>query len=368
MLFKRLSEYFVQLDETMLRNKMTEILSTLFKEADASEIGKLCYLLQGRVAPLYEAVEFGIADRMMIRAIAQGLEVGEEDVLNEFKKQGDLGITVENIKNKISKIKNTNKKLNILDVYEVLYKVAISGGSGSQDKKIILLGELLRNVDSLSARYIVKITLAKLRLGFSDMTILDSLSWMIDGSKKHREEIERAYNVRPDLGFISETVKSKGIEGLKDVEPKVGIPILMARAERMGSGEDIILKIGKCAIEPKYDGFRLQCHFDGKTVILFSRNLENVTHMYPDISRAVVKQIKAKEAIFEGEAIGINLKTGAYLPFQETVQRKRKYDVEAKALEIPLKLITFDLLYLDGENLISKSFTERRKRLESIIG
>lgn len=368
MLFKRLSEYFVQLDETTLRNKMTEILSSLFKEADAEEIGKLCYLLQGRVAPLYEAIEFGIADRMMMRAVASGLEVHEEDVLSEFKKKGDLGKVVENIKNKKSKIKNTNKKLNILDVYEVLYKVAISGGEGSQDKKITLLGDLIRDIDSLSARYIVKITLAKLRLGFSDMTILDSLSWMIDSSKKHREEIERAYNVRPDLGFISETVKDKGIEGLSQVKPKVGTPILMARAERMGSGEDIILKIGECAVEPKYDGFRLQCHFNRKEVKLFSRNLENVTHMYPDIFRAVVKQIKAKEAIFEGEAIGINLKTGAYLPFQETVQRKRKYDVEAKALEIPLKLIVFDLLFVDGENLISKPFAERRKRLEETIG
>ena len=73
MTFKRLSEYFTQLEETSLRNKMTEILAELFKEASTSEIGKLCYLLQGRVAPLYEAIEFGLADKMMIRAIAQGI-------------------------------------------------------------------------------------------------------------------------------------------------------------------------------------------------------------------------------------------------------------------------------------------------------
>ncbi|MBI4990985.1 ATP-dependent DNA ligase, partial [Candidatus Gottesmanbacteria bacterium] len=367
MTFKRLSEYFAQLEATTLRNKMTEILAALFKEAKADEIGKLCYLLQGRVAPLFTAVEFGIADRMMVRAIALGLDVSQDKVTKAFKQEGDLGKAVEKLKAQSSKLKAKEKKLTILDVYEILYNVATAGGSGSQEIKIKLLGDLLHDVDPLSSRYIVKITLAKLRMGFSDMTMLDSLSWMLAGTKELRVEIERAYNVRPDLGFISETIKRKGIEGLRHVEPKVGTPILMARAERMTNGKDIIEKIGKCAIEPKYDGFRLQAHFDGKNVELISRNLENVTHMYPDIVAGIKKQIKAKNAILEGEAIGINLKTGEYLPFQETVQRKRKYDIEAKAKEIPLTLFTFDCLYVDGESFLGKSYIERRKKLTELF-
>jgi len=89
--------------------------------------------------------------------------------------------------------------------------------------------------------------------------------------------------------------------------------------------------------------------------------------MYPDIVEGVLQQIKAREAIFEGEAIAYNPKTGQYLPFQETVQRKRKYDIGLFAEKMPLKLIAFDLLYVNGENLINKPFLERRKRLEEII-
>lgn len=371
MTFKKLSEYFSQLEATTLRNKMTEILASLFKEAESSEIGKLCYLLQGRVAPLFEAVEFGLADKMMIRAITQGLEVEDGLVLKVFKEEGDLGNAVEKIKTVNSQQITNNRKLDILDVYDVLAKIATSGGAGSQDVKIKLLGDLLHDADALSARYIVKITLAKLRMGFSDMTILDSFSWMLHGTKEARPEIERAYNVRPDLGFISQTIKEKGIKGLEHVTPKVGIPILMARAERMSTGVDIIDKIGECAIEPKFDGFRLQVHYQKAhktgSVKLFSRNLEDVTLMYPDIVEGVREEIKAKEAIFEGEAIGIDIKTGRYLPFQETVQRKRKYDIEATAKKIPLKLIAFDLLFVDGENLIDKPYRERRKRLEKIL-
>lgn len=366
MTFKRLSEYFSQLQGTSSRNKYTEILSELFKEANASEIGKLCYLLQGRVVPLYEAVEFGLADKMMIRAIAQGLGLDTQQVSGEFKKEGDLGKTVEKLKLASRRKREADRGLSITDVYDVLYKVATAGGSGSQEVKIKLLANLLVEVDPSSARYIVRITLAKLRLGFSDMTMLDSLSWMLKRSKELRSVIEKAYNVRPDLGFISQTIKQKGIKGLAYVTPTVGTPILMARAERMTNSEDIIPKIGKCAIEPKYDGFRLQGHFDGKNVKLFSRNLEDVTPMYPDIVVGIKKQLK-KKAVFEGEAIGINIKTGEYLPFQETVQRKRKYDIEVKAKEIPLHLFAFDCLIYDEESLIGKSYVERRQYLEKLI-
>jgi len=376
---------------------MTEILSSLFKEAKSSEIGEICYLLQGRVAPLYEAIEFGMADKMMIKAVAMATGITTGEVNTTFKREGDLGIVAE--KFKIQNVKGNppacgqKAKLTINEIFEVLIKVAIMGGEGSQDEKINLLGNLIREIDPLSARYVVRIPLNKLRLGFSDMTILDALSWMLCGDKKYRSEIERAYNVRPDLAFIAKTVKEKGMEGLANINPQVGIPIQMTRAERMSSGRDIIDKIGKCAIEPKYDGFRLQVHYckseyrNPKSEInlkpkiqknlfneekkdyvkLFSRNLEDVTKMYPDVVAGVTKQVNATEAIFEGEAIGINIKTGQYLPFQETVQRKRKYNVEIKAKEIPLKLFTFDLLFVNGESLLSQSFCQRRKKLEQIV-
>lgn len=390
MTFKKLAGYFSKLEETASRLKMTEILSELFREAGETEVGQICFLLQGRIAPQFVPLEFGMADKMMVKAVAKGLGITEELVTREFKKTGDLGVVVSNLKASIVPNQD-HRDLEIGKVYEVLFNTASASGEGSQEEKINLLGNLIKEIDVDSARFIVRIPLGKLRLGFSDMTILDSLSWMIDGSKTHREEIERAYNVRPDLSFISTTLKKKGISGLESTQPTVGTPILMARAERMSTGAEIIEKIGRCAVEPKYDGFRLQVHFNtqgietgfrkkesrflklldeketnGK-VRLYSRNLEDATAMYPDIVRGVEKQIKAESAIFEGEAIAFNPDTYEYLPFQETVQRKRKYDITQKAKEIPLKLVAFDLLYLNGENLMGKSYQKRREKLEKIL-
>ncbi len=368
MKFAKLASYFQRLEQTSSRNTMTEILVELFGQSELTEIDKICYLTQGRVVPLFVPLEFGVADRMMIRAIADGLGISASEVEKTYKKEGDLGISAAKLKTQNLRLITSPKDLTVIEVFEILTKVAKTSGPGSQDLKIKLLGFLIENADPLSVRYLVRMPLAKMRLGFSDMTILDALSWLVTGSKEARKEIEKAFNVRPDLGFIAKMVKQEGLKGLKKIGPQVGVPIMMARAERLSSGEEIIKQIGQCAIEGKIDGFRVAVHKDGDKIRMFSRNMEETTAMFPDLVRGVLKQIKARKVIFEGEAIAFNPKTGEYLPFQETVQRKRKYDIEKTAENVPLRLICFDCLYVDGENLIGQSFLERRKSLEKILG
>src|SRR3989454_114304 len=130
----------------------------------------------------------------------------------------------------------------------------------------------------------------------------------------------------------------------------------MALSERVPGPEEIIAKIGRCAVEPKLDGFRCQIHKDGERIEIFSRNLERTTPMFPDLVEAVKRQVRAREIIFEGEALAFDEGTGELLPFQTTIQRKRKHGVEDYAKEFPLKLFAFDLLYVDGED-----WTRRRE-------
>lgn len=357
--------YLQKLESTSSRNQMIEILADLFKTASKAEIDKICYLCQGRVVPLFEPLEFGMADKMVLRAIAEAYGISSQEVTKLFGQRGDVGVVAEEL---AAKRRGSGKnKISVSEVFEILLKIAKSGGAGSVEKKTGLLSGILKRLDSLSSRYVVRIPIAKLRLGFSDMTVLDALSWMVGKSKAVRPDIEKAYNVRPDLGFIAKTVKQKGVKGLKSVSPTVGVPILMARAERLSSAEEIIKKIGRCAVEPKIDGFRLAVHKEGKEVKMFTRNMENVTFMYPDLVEGVSKQIKTEKVIFEGEAVAFNPQTGEYLPFQETVQRKRKYGIAEKAVEIPLKLICFDCLYVNGKNLIGESYAKRREWLKKIL-
>ena len=380
MTFKKLAIYFSQLEATASRNQITEILAELFKKAAEGEIDKICYLSLGRLAPLYAGIEFNLAEKMMMRAIAQAYQQGEKKVRKEYKKIGDLGEVAKSFDQRAK-----SKPLSINQVYERLYQIALEGGEGSVERKIKNLAQLLNDLDGESAKYIVRIPLGKLRMGFSDLTILDALSWMITGGKSKRKEIEEAYNDRADVGQIAQIIKTKGLKGLKGIKVQIGVPIMPALCQRLPTAEEIVKKLGKMAVEPKFDGTRLQIHFSRKKkweqkedhlafdfqpkgfVRTFTRNLENTTNMFPDLVEAVFKEVKAQEAILDGEAIGFEPKTGKFLPFQETMKRKRKYGISLKSKEIPLKFFCFDVLYKDGQDLLKTPFNQRRAILVKML-
>jgi DNA ligase-1 len=365
MKFSELATFFERIEKNSSRLEITRILAELFKKLTAEEIEKVAYLLQGRVVPAYEGIDFGMAEKMIIKASVSALNLDKSYFEKEFKKTGDLGQAVENFKKQYSSFEE--KDMEVMAVFDFFYRLATASGIGSQEVKISLLSQLIRQLDPLSGRYLVRLPTGIIRLGFSDMTFLDAYSWMLTGDKSLRQTIENAYHVRPDLGLIGRILKEKGITGVKKIEPKIFTPIIMMKAERMSSAKEILKQIGKCLVEPKFDGFRLQIHYkkikNEPTVKLFSRSLEDVTYMYPDIVSGVKTEVNSDEFIIEGEAVGYNPKTGAYLPFQETVQRKRKYDITEKALEVPLKLFAFELLYMNGKNFIKLPFIERRKAL-----
>ena len=362
MTFKNLAGYLSQLEATASRNRITEILADLLKEASFEEIDKICYLCLGRLAPLYAGVEFNLAEKLMVRVVARAFSLPEEKVKQEYKSLGDLGEVGEKFKTK-----SHEARLTIADVFQKLYEIANEQGGGSVERKINKMATLLNKLDGLSCKYVIRIPLGKLRLGFSELTILDALSWLITGDKSKRQEIEAAFSVRADVGQMAKIIKKQGLKGLKAVKIKFGVPIVPALCQRLPNTEEIIKKMGKVAVEPKYDGTRLQVHWSKNKTYFFTRNLENITQMFPDIVEALGKEIKAKEVIFDGEVIGFDPKNGKFLPFQETIKRKRKYDIGNKAKEIPLKYFAFDILFKDGQDLIKIPFGQRREILKKII-
>ncbi len=369
MTFQKLTSFFQELEKTASRNKMTEILAKLLKSAETKEVDKVCYLSLGRLAPLYKGVEFNLAEKMLIRVLAQAYKKEEAKIKKKYKELGDLGDVAAFFDKKAKA-----KPLSVNQTYEWLLEIALESGKGSVERKIGKTTQLLDDLDAQSAKYVVRIPLGKLRLGFSDLTILDALSWLIAGNKSKRAEIEAAYNVRADVGQIAQIIKQKGLSGLKRVKVQLGVPVVPALTQRLPNPEEMIKKMTSekenlVASEPKYDGTRLQIHFKKKKKLVstFTRNLESTTHMFPDLTRAVFSEVKAAEAILDGEAIGFDPKTGKFLPFQETIKRKRKYGIGKKVKEIPLKFFCFDLLYKDGRDLLKESFKKRRQILEKII-
>lgn len=370
MRFSRLAEYLERLEKTASRNAMTEILADLLRHAGADEIDKMCYLLLGELAPAYRGFEFQIAEKTMIQVLAVAYERTPEDIRRRFKAGGDLGDVAEMVASD-AKIKNKWQGLSVGAVYDALWAIAEESGAGSQERKVRGLAALLGSLDPVSAKFVSRIPVGKLRLGFSDATLMDAFSFVLAGDKSARKRIERAYNVIADIGAIAIQVKRGGLASLAKTHANPGVPIRPSLAERLQNPDEVIEKAGpRVAVEPKLDGFRTQIHVwrekGKKHVELFSRNLERTTAMFPEIATAAAK-LPVDSVILDSETIGYHPETGAFALFQETVQRKRKHDIAAAAAKIPLAAFVFDMMYLDGKSLVALPFIERRGTLEKLF-
>jgi len=365
MTFETFSQYFEKLESTSKRLELIEILADLFKQSKSGEIGKMCYLIQGRVAPFFEPIEIGMAEKMVAQAIGKAFKKSKDEVTVLFHFKGDMGKAASEL---ASKFKHKRGNLSVSDVFEELLKIAKFSGEGSVDRKVSTLADMLSSLDPISVKHVVNIPLGTLRLGIGDPTVMDALSLAKTGKKDSRVVIEDAYNKTSDLGDVAEAFWKSGEKGLKSVHMVIGKPVRPALAERLPNADEVIKRVGnKFAAEPKFDGFRVQVHKNNNNIEIFSRNLEDMTHAFPDLVEGVKKEVKAKSAILEGEAIAYNPQTEEFLPFQETTKRRRKYQVEEKAKELPLVIFAFDLLYLNGKDITAKAYTERRKLLEGLV-
>jgi DNA ligase-1 len=366
MLFSILARTFSSIEKTASRLEMTDMLASLFHSTQKDEIDKVIYLTQGSIAPPHEGIDLGIGERFVLEAISLSSGYQKKDVEKEYKKKGDLGIVAHDLIGKRKQLSLASEPLTVEKVFSSFRKLASLSGKGSQEGKIKTLAELLNNATPLEATYIVRFPLSKMRLGVGDPTILDALSVYAVGDKGMREELERAYNLCSDLGEVGKTLFSSP-EKLKKFTVILFKPIRPALAERLPTPEEIIEKLGKCAVEAKYDGLRMQVHRKGDKVEIFSRKQERITRMFPELVKAAL-ELKADELIFEGEALAYDEKGKKYHPFQETMQRKRKYGIAAMAEELPLLLFAFDILYRDGKDCTLLPYHERRRELEKIIG
>jgi DNA ligase 1 len=366
MKFSDFADYLEKLEATSSRLSLIEILSEMFKKTPNEEIEEIVYLIQGRIAPFFAPVEIGMAEKSVAKSLAQAYGVEADSVTRDYQKLGDMGLVARDLaKNHESRI--MNQGLKVSDVFEILTRIAKTSGEGTVEKRQILLSELISKIDPISVKHLVRIPLGNTRLGIGDPTILDSLATAKLGDKSNRKLLEGAYNRTSDLGLIAKTLWTKGLPAVEKLEVRVGSPIRSELCERLPNPEKVIEKMTEVDVQYKYDGFRVQIHKDGENVRMFSRNLEEMTHMFPELIEATRRQVKAKSVILDSEALAYNPDSEEFLPFQETTKRRRKHGIEEAAAKLPLKAFVFDILYKDGQQLLDKPLTKRMKILDQVL-
>ncbi|HEY6542784.1 MAG TPA: ATP-dependent DNA ligase [Ktedonobacteraceae bacterium] len=368
--FARLAHTFEELEGTSSRLALIELLTQLFRSIERpEEIEQVCYLVQGRVAPFYVALEMGMAEKSVTRALAQASHTTPEQVEALSATLGDLGLVAAQVSGEAER---ATTALSIAEVFGSLQAIAQTSGKGAIEHKSTQLVDLLSRVDSVSAKYVVRIVLGNLRMGIGDATVLDALAKARWNDVKKRKLLEGAYHKTSDLGLIGRTIyeqldEEEAERAVEALDIQVGKPVHSQLAERLPSAEAIIARMGVVVAQYKYDGLRAQIHKDGQQVTIFSRNLEDQTHMFPELIAGALAQVRAESAILDAEALAYNATSEDFLPFQETTRRRRKHGIEALAEQLPLKAFVFDILYKDGVSLLDTPLVERLNILAETI-
>jgi DNA ligase-1 len=204
MQFAILARTFEELEGTSSRLTLIELLTQMFGSIErASEIEQVCYLVQGRVAPFYVALEMGMAEKSVIRSLALAYRSTLEHVEALYARLGDLGLVAAQVSSEAGGVPVV---LSVDNVFVGLKAIAQASGKGAIEQKSARLSDLLSQVDSVSAKYVIRILLGNLRLGIGDATVLDALAKVRWNDTKKRKLLEGAYHKTSDLGLIARTL------------------------------------------------------------------------------------------------------------------------------------------------------------------
>ena len=381
--YNALVQLYNDLETTAKRLEKTKILAKFLKNIKEKDIDKVLLLLQGKIFPNWSDKKIGVASRIIVKALHTSTGISVAEIEETWRTKGDLGLVVQSLVGIKKQTTLFSQKLSVSKVFSNLRKLASLEGSGTVDRKIQLLSELLTSSTPDESKYIVRTVLEEMRMGVGEGVLRDAIVWAFFGDKflddddirdreaynLYSDAVQSAYDITNDFGEVFKVAMGKDIDALKNMPIRLGKPLKVMLALKVNSASEGFEKVNRPAqIEYKYDGMRMSIHKDNDTVTIFTRRLENVTMQFPEVVDYVRKNVKARTAILDSEAVGFDAKTNKYLAFQNISQRiRRKYGIGQLAKKMPVELNVFDILFYDGKSLINEPFARRRDIIKKII-
>ncbi len=368
--FDDLCELCEQLEATTKRLLMVDLAAKFVRTLRPEEVEPAVSMILGRPFPKWDQRVLEISWATLSGVIKRLANLDWSKFRDAYNRTGDVGSAVK-IVFEVSKIRKQStlfeKPLSLLEVRRTFENIAEASGSGSRERKERLIETLLSQASPLEAKYLVKIMIFEMRTGFSEglmeMAVAEAFDVLL-------EEVQTASMLTGDIGETALLLRTNGKKGIAQLGFRVFRPIKPMMAQMAGDVTEALKEAGESmAFEYKLDGARIQIHKSGNEVRIYSRRLTDVTESLPEIVDLVRREVEADEAILEGEVIAMSKDRASPLLFQHLMRRfRRVHEISETAKEIPIELQLFDVIYLDGESLISASYTERRKRLTEIAG
>lgn len=399
-----LTRCFILVNSTQSRIKIVDTLVNYLRtviEGDPESLLPSVWLATNAISPPYISMELGLGGSAISKALKKVCMLDNGGLKALYDKHGDAGDVAFEAKKRQSFTLRKPKPLTIKGVFESLVKVANSKGTGSQEFKQRIVERLLQDAQGAEeSRYLVRTLCQHLRIGAVKTTMLIALSRaflmsrppgaqfdiklqsdlaklkkeaLVEVYGKGEELVKACFARRPNYNDLVPCLLEVGISD--ELLLRCGMALHIPLRPMLGSitrdlGEMLTKLQGRdFSCEYKYDGQRAQVHCDQKgNVSIFSRHLEVMTDKYPDLV-ALVPQIRGESVssfILEGEVVAIDHGSGELKAFQTLTNRARK-DVAIRSIKVDVCLFSFDLMYLNGEELLDRPFRERRELLRSLF-
>jgi len=250
----------------------------------------------------------------------------------------------------------TSPGLEILDIDRTLETISGLSGAGSKAIKSELLDDLFRQATADEQRFLRGLLLRNLRQGALEGVMADAVALALDVPSA---KVRRAAMVRGDLTAVAADALTEGPESLGVSSLELMTPVQPMLAKTAATASEAVSGLGNSVVERKLDGLRLQVHRDGDQVAVFTRNLREVTSEMPGVVSAAL-ELDVGSVILDGEGLLID-ESGSPMSFQDSMSGM------AEASGLNLAGFFFDILHLDGVDLIDLPLQERRRHLAGAI-
>ena len=329
----------------------TRILGAYFRTLGEDDLRRAAVYMSGRAFSPAQRRTLGLGWSTLSKVISSISGRDEEELGTLFRKHSDLGDWA----GEALDARTAPQPVSMQDVEETLEAIRTARGNA----KAKPLEALLQRLDPEEARFFVKIIAGEMRIGLSEGLVEAAIAEAFGVSIT---QVKRVHLITGDIGETAVRLKRGEIE-VSSITPFQ--PVRFMLASPVETPDEAFTRMGAGTVwtEEKYDGVRCQLHRQGSRIELFSRDLKETTAAFPELIEAAPGI--GHDVLFDGEVLAH--RDGRVLRFFELQRRLGRKQVDSELRrDVPVVLVIFDLLWLDGRTLLDEPLTTRRKVLEGL--
>ena len=375
---RKLAQACEQIAATTKKLEKIAIVSSYFLSVSPDEATVSAVFLSGRPFPVWEETTLQVGGTLLWRIVQELSGKSEQELTAAYRRLGDLGAVAGEALGDVRTAKEHvgtgaparsgraqlgRSELKTPDVQAFYRQIACARGPAAKSE---IVRELLSQVTSLEAKYIVKIMTGDLRIGLKESLVEEAIA------KAYASTLAEVQRANMLLGDIGETLKLAATSRLPEARMRLFHPLGFMLASPAASSEEALSYFENALVEDKYDGIRAQAHCSGDVIKIFSRTRDDITESFPELPPALAGL--PRDAILDGEIVAWSYLTaesgesGRALPFSALQQRLgRKKVSDQLRHQVPVAYLVFDVLYVGGELLIDCPLSERGKIVDELL-